>query len=197
MNSARFANELPKFENDETAILALSVGASPTHKIWSAGAEDTPSRCSPTSGRTVRSRSSTASPTRKLGFANRGTFVIDKEGVIQRFAEMNGPGEARDQGAWGGKALATLRVLMRITGGGSRRMLVFFFRACSSVVELWFYTPAVREAQPPAARHHGTEELVLGADLDSLQELVATKFAFRVGPRVAGHERVFGRFDQR
>ncbi len=29
-------DELPKFENDDTAILAISVGASPTHKIWSA-----------------------------------------------------------------------------------------------------------------------------------------------------------------
>ena len=33
------------------------------------------------------------------GFANRGTFVIDKAGVV-RFAEMTGPGEARDQKAW-------------------------------------------------------------------------------------------------
>ena len=41
-----------------------------------------------------------------LGFANRGTFLIDTSGVV-RFAEMMGPGEARDQGAWE-KALATL-----------------------------------------------------------------------------------------
>src|SRR5215468_856600 len=33
------------------------------------------------------------------GIANRGTFVIDKDGVV-RFAEMNMPGEARDQEAW-------------------------------------------------------------------------------------------------
>jgi peroxiredoxin (alkyl hydroperoxide reductase subunit C) len=33
------------------------------------------------------------------GMANRGTFLIDKDGVIQ-FAEMNGPGEARDQSGW-------------------------------------------------------------------------------------------------
>jgi len=38
------------------------------------------------------------------GFANRGTFVIDRDGVI-RFAEMNGPGQARDQAGWR-KALA-------------------------------------------------------------------------------------------
>lgn len=40
------------------------------------------------------------------GFANRGTFVVDREGII-RFAEMNGPGEPRDQAAWE-KALAAL-----------------------------------------------------------------------------------------
>lgn len=33
------------------------------------------------------------------GFALRGTFLIDRDGVI-RFAEANGPGEARDQEAW-------------------------------------------------------------------------------------------------
>ncbi|ROO61590.1 peroxiredoxin (alkyl hydroperoxide reductase subunit C) [Micromonospora sp. Llam0] len=40
------------------------------------------------------------------GIANRGTFVIDKTGVV-RFAEMNGPGQARDQAVWR-KALADL-----------------------------------------------------------------------------------------
>ncbi|APU17076.1 MULTISPECIES: peroxiredoxin [Actinoalloteichus] len=40
------------------------------------------------------------------GFANRGTFLIDKQGVI-RFAERNGAGEARDQSAWK-KAIAEL-----------------------------------------------------------------------------------------
>jgi peroxiredoxin (alkyl hydroperoxide reductase subunit C) len=38
------------------------------------------------------------------GIANRGTFVIDKAGIV-RFAEMNMPGEPRDQQAWR-KALA-------------------------------------------------------------------------------------------
>jgi mycoredoxin-dependent peroxiredoxin len=34
-----------------------------------------------------------------LGAANRGTFLIDVDGVV-RFAEMNGPGEGRDAGQW-------------------------------------------------------------------------------------------------
>jgi peroxiredoxin len=35
----------------------------------------------------------------KVGMANRGTFLVDTGGVI-RFAEMKGPGEARDQTVW-------------------------------------------------------------------------------------------------
>ncbi len=35
----------------------------------------------------------------KAGMANRGTFLIDTAGVV-RFAEVNQPGEARDQEAW-------------------------------------------------------------------------------------------------
>ena len=33
------------------------------------------------------------------GFANRGTFVVDRTGII-RFAEMKQPGEPRDQAVW-------------------------------------------------------------------------------------------------
>ena len=40
------------------------------------------------------------------GFANRGTFVIDRDGII-RYSEMNLPGDARDQDAWR-KALDSL-----------------------------------------------------------------------------------------
>jgi peroxiredoxin len=42
----------------------------------------------------------------KAGLANRGTFLIDTTGVV-RFAEVNQPGEARDQTAWK-KAIATI-----------------------------------------------------------------------------------------
>jgi peroxiredoxin (alkyl hydroperoxide reductase subunit C) len=42
----------------------------------------------------------------KAGMANRGTFLVDTTGRI-RFAEMNQPGEARDQTAWK-EALAAL-----------------------------------------------------------------------------------------
>ncbi|WP_158840584.1 peroxiredoxin [Saccharothrix deserti] len=42
----------------------------------------------------------------KAGLANRGTFLIDTSGVI-RYAEVNAPGEPRDQEAWK-KAVAAL-----------------------------------------------------------------------------------------
>jgi mycoredoxin-dependent peroxiredoxin len=42
----------------------------------------------------------------KAGLATRGTFLIDKDGVV-RFAEVNEPGQARDQEAWK-KAVAAL-----------------------------------------------------------------------------------------
>lgn len=42
----------------------------------------------------------------KAGMPNRGTFLVDTTGTI-RFAEMNAPGEARNQTAWK-EALAAL-----------------------------------------------------------------------------------------
>ena len=42
----------------------------------------------------------------KAGMANRGTFLITQDGLI-RFAELNQPGEPRDQQAWK-KAIASL-----------------------------------------------------------------------------------------
>ncbi|HEY7007712.1 MAG TPA: peroxiredoxin [Jatrophihabitantaceae bacterium] len=41
------------------------------------------------------------------GIANRGTFLVDKDGVV-RFAEMNQPGEGRDANRWR-EAIAALK----------------------------------------------------------------------------------------
>jgi alkyl hydroperoxide reductase subunit AhpC len=40
------------------------------------------------------------------GMAVRGTFLVDRDGIV-RFAEVNAPGEPRDQDAWK-KALASV-----------------------------------------------------------------------------------------
>ena len=99
-------DDLPKFENDDAAILAISRRPAAHAQDLGGASRATRSRCCPTSGRTARSPQAYGVFNERAGFANRGTFVVDKEGVI-RFAEMNGPGEARDQAAWE-KALATL-----------------------------------------------------------------------------------------
>ena len=91
-------DELPKFQNEDTAILAISVCASPTHKVWAAEQGYTfPLLADFWPHGAVAQAYEVFNET--TGFANRGTFVVDKEGII-RFAEMNGPGEARDQSAW-------------------------------------------------------------------------------------------------
>ena len=91
-------DELPTFENDETAILAISVGPPPTHKIWAAEQGYTfPLLSDFWPHGEVAQAYGVFNDT--AGFANRGTFVVDKSGII-RFAEMNGPGAARDSSSW-------------------------------------------------------------------------------------------------
>ncbi|MEW2018053.1 peroxiredoxin [Rhodococcus sp. NPDC076796] len=91
-------DELPTFENDETAILAISVGPPPTHKIWAAEQGYTfPLLSDFWPHGEVAQAYGVFNDT--AGFANRGTFVVDKSGIV-RFAEMNGPGEARDSSSW-------------------------------------------------------------------------------------------------
>lgn len=98
-------DELPKFQNEDTAILAVSVGASPSHKVWAAEQGYTFPLLADfwPHGAVAQAYGVFNEAT---GFANRGTFVIDKSGVV-KFAEMNGPGEARDQSDWE-KALSAL-----------------------------------------------------------------------------------------
>ena len=98
-------DDLPTFENDDTAILAVSVGASPTHKIWSAEQGYTFPLLSDfwPHGEVARAYGVF---NEKIGAANRGTFLVDRVGVI-RFAAVNGPGEPRDPSVWKA-ALATV-----------------------------------------------------------------------------------------
>jgi len=91
-------DNLPRFDNDDTATLAISVGPSPTHKIWATESGFTFPVLSD-----FWPHGAVAEDygvfNFDAGIANRGTFVIDRDGII-RFAEMNGPGEARDQRLW-------------------------------------------------------------------------------------------------
>jgi mycoredoxin-dependent peroxiredoxin len=91
-------DNLPRYENDDTATLAISVGPPPTHKVWAAQsgflfpvlADFWPHGAVAQAYGVFNA---------DAGIANRGTFVIDRQGVI-RFAEMKQPGEARDQTVW-------------------------------------------------------------------------------------------------
>jgi peroxiredoxin len=98
-------DHLPDYENDDVQTLAISVGPPPTHKIWATENGFTFPVLSDfwPHGQVAQTYGVFNDD---AGFANRGTFLVDRSGVI-RFAEMNGPGEARDQGVWK-SALAAL-----------------------------------------------------------------------------------------
>jgi peroxiredoxin (alkyl hydroperoxide reductase subunit C) len=91
-------DNLATFVNDATATLAISVGPSPTHKVWAMQSRFTFPVLADfwPHGEVAQSYGVFNADT---GFANRGTFVIDRSGII-RFAELKAPGEARDQAVW-------------------------------------------------------------------------------------------------
>ena len=91
-------DHLPCYHNDDTATLAISVGPPPTHKVWAAQSGFTFPVLSDfwPHGGVAQSYGVFNDAT---GFANRGTFVVDRTGII-RFAEMKQPGQARDQVVW-------------------------------------------------------------------------------------------------
>jgi peroxiredoxin (alkyl hydroperoxide reductase subunit C) len=100
-------DNLASYVNDATATLAISVGPPPTHKVWARQSDFTFPVLSDfwPHGAVAKAYGVFNDDT---GFANRGTFVVDRTGVI-RFAELKGPGEARNQALWT-DALAALQV---------------------------------------------------------------------------------------
>jgi peroxiredoxin len=99
-------DHLPDFENDDSAVLTISVGPPPTHKVWALESGFLFPVLSDfwPHGAVSQAYGVFNDDT---GFSNRGTFVVDRSGTI-RFAEMKQPGEARDQQLWT-EALAALR----------------------------------------------------------------------------------------
>ncbi|ADD44433.1 peroxiredoxin [Stackebrandtia nassauensis] len=98
-------DNLSSYQSDEVQVLTVSVDSVFTHKVWAdkEGFEfPLLSDFWPHGG--VAKTFGVFDEDK--GIANRGTFVIDTTGTV-RFAEMNLPGEPRDQGAWQ-KALAEL-----------------------------------------------------------------------------------------
>jgi peroxiredoxin len=98
-------DHLNDFVNERTQVLTISVDSSPAHKVWAdrEGYEFPLLADFWPHGAVARAYGVF---NEERGFANRGTFVIDRQGIV-RFAELTGPGQPRDQDGWR-KALATL-----------------------------------------------------------------------------------------
>ncbi len=96
---------LGAYANDDVQILTVSVDSTWAHRVWAdrEGYEFPLLSDFWPHGAVARAYGVFHDV---AGFANRGTFLIDRDGVI-RFTEMLGPGKSRDQGTWR-KALATL-----------------------------------------------------------------------------------------
>jgi peroxiredoxin (alkyl hydroperoxide reductase subunit C) len=94
---------LGAYVNDDVQVLTVSVDSVFSHKVW-ADREgfDFPLLADFWPHGAVAQAYGVFNEV--SGSAYRGTFLIDRDGIV-RFAEMNQPGNARDQGAWR-KALA-------------------------------------------------------------------------------------------
>ena len=91
-------DNLNDFVNDDVQVLTVSVDSPFTHKVWAdREGYEFPLLADFWPHGAVAQAYGVFNDER--GFANRGTFLIDRAGVV-RFAEMNTPGEARDQDAW-------------------------------------------------------------------------------------------------
>lgn len=91
-------DHLADFQNDRVQVLALSVDTVYSHKVWAERERyDFPLLSDFWPHGAVAQAYGVFSE--RTGAAVRGTFVIDRTGVV-RFAERNGPGEPRDQDVW-------------------------------------------------------------------------------------------------
>lgn len=93
-------DDMPTFQNDDVRVVSISVDSVYSHKIFSEREVYLFPLLSdfwPHGG--VAQSYGVFNET--AGIANRGTFLVDKDGIV-RFAEMNGPGEGRDADDWRG-----------------------------------------------------------------------------------------------
>ncbi len=97
---------LDEFSNDEVQVLTVSVDTSYSHRVWAdREGYDFPLLADFWPHGAVAQAYGVFDAER--GYANRGTFVIDKAGIV-RFSELIGPGESRDLDVWRA-ALAEVR----------------------------------------------------------------------------------------
>lgn len=102
---SQLRDDLDQFQNDDVQVVAISVDSVYALKAWSEQqGYQFPLLTDFWPHGKVGQDYGVFNAT--VGVANRGTFLVDIDGVI-RFAEMNEPGEVRDQSAWK-QALAAL-----------------------------------------------------------------------------------------
>ncbi|MFI5933176.1 peroxiredoxin [Actinoplanes sp. NPDC051494] len=95
---AEIQEHYSEYSNDYIQVLTVSVDSVYSHKIWA----DREGFTFPMladfwpHGEVARSYGVFND---QAGFANRGTFIIDREGLV-RFAQMQAAGEPRDQKTW-------------------------------------------------------------------------------------------------
>ena len=91
-------DDLATFQNDAVQVVTISVDSTYSHKIFSErdGYQFPLLSDFWPHGAVAQAYGVFNDET---GFANRGTFLVDKGGVV-RFAEMNSPGVGRDPQAW-------------------------------------------------------------------------------------------------
>lgn len=89
---------LAAYQNDDVQVVSISVDSAYTHKVFSEreGYEFPLLSDFWPHGAVARSYGVF---NEAAGFANRGTFLVDRDGIV-RFAEMNQPGEGRDAQKW-------------------------------------------------------------------------------------------------
>jgi peroxiredoxin len=91
-------DNLSEYANEHIQVLTISVDSPYSHKVWAEReGYEFPLLADFWPHGAVAQAYGVFNP--DAGFANRGTFVIDVDGVV-RFAQVQGPGEARDQKAW-------------------------------------------------------------------------------------------------
>ncbi|MET7879482.1 peroxiredoxin [Micromonospora sp. DT68] len=91
-------DNLDEYVNDAVQVLTVSVDSVYSHKIWAdREGYQFPMLADFWPHGAVAQAYGVFNDV--AGVANRGTFVIDKTGIV-RFAEMNSPGEARVQTRW-------------------------------------------------------------------------------------------------
>ena len=91
-------DNLPRFSDGSLTTVAVSVGPPPTHKVWSSAQGylfPILSDFWPHGG--IAREYGVLDEQR--GYANRGTFLIGRDGLI-RYSAMVGPGEARTEDTW-------------------------------------------------------------------------------------------------